>query len=108
MTSTKGKKSWIPIRIFDTPVDFYELLERQAAKTVEGVEAMRAWLLSGAEERGQIVRNLEKEADEMKHDLERRLVESFVTPFDREDIYDLSARLDEVINGAKYIVREVE
>lgn len=108
MTAQKERKSWFKVRIFEPPIDFYALLERQASKTLEGVEALSAWLDQGTETRGQRVRELEKEADELKLDLSKKLVESFVTPFDREDIYDLSARLDEVINGAKYVVREIE
>ncbi len=100
----------MPTRVFDPPTDFYALLERQAAKTLDGLEALGIWLDEDESEdnRGHRVRELEKEADELKFGLEKKLVDSFVTPFDREDIYDLSARLDEVINGAKYVVREIE
>lgn len=105
--STKAEVSWFR-RIFAPPVDFYELLNKQAAKTLEGMEALQEWISNGAGERGQTVRDLEREADELKLDLERKLVDSFITPLDREDIYDLSARLDEVINAAKATVREME
>lgn len=108
MDTPKVKKKWQPPRVFNPPVDFYALLETQAAKTLEGVLALHAWIDSGDESHCQRVRDLEKEADQLKLGLEKQLVESFVTPFDREDIYDLSARLDEVINGAKYVVREIE
>jgi len=108
MSSSKTRKSWLPITVFAPPTDFYLLLDRQAAKTLEGVSALSSWIESGEEPQGQRVRDLEKEADELKLDLGRKLVESFVTPFDREDIYELSAKLDEVINGAKYVVREIE
>ncbi|MBI4534411.1 MAG: DUF47 family protein [Candidatus Melainabacteria bacterium] len=95
-------------RILEPSTDFYGMLNRQAAKTLEGLEALDAWIGDGAEERCQTVRDLERQADELKLDLERRLVESFVTPLDREDIYDLSARMDEIINAAKSTVREIE
>lgn len=108
MNLPKQRKRWLPIAMFEPPIDFYALLEQQAAKTKEGVEALHVFLLEGEDKHGQRVRELEKEADELKLNLEKRLVDSFVTPFDREDIYDLSVRLDEVINGAKYVVREME
>lgn len=96
--------------IFEPTVDFYELLNKQADKTLEGMQALASWLKDdgGGDGRCQLVRDLEREADEMKMDLERKLVSSFVTPFDREDIYELSASLDEVINSAKSCVREME
>lgn len=95
-------------RIFEPTVDFYALLLNQADKTLEGMSAMHEWLLDGAFHRCQRVRDLEDAADALKIDLEKKLVDSFVTPFDREDVFEVSACLDEVINGAKAIVREVE
>lgn len=94
--------------IFEPTVDFYELLNRQADKTLEGVKALSVWMKEDGTERCQVVRDLEREADDMKMDIEQRLVSSFVTPFDREDIYELSTTLDEVINAAKAVVREME
>lgn len=108
MAPSRQSRGRFPARVFRPVPDFYLLLEQQAAKTLEGVEALCVWMSEGGDERGQLVRDLEKEADELKLNISKTLVESFVTPFDREDIYDLSARLDEVINGAKYVVREIE
>lgn len=100
--------AYLKARFRDTDTDFYALLVAQSLTTLKGIEALEEWLTHGASERCQIVRDLEHEADEQKAELQRRLVESFVTPFDREDIYDLSVRLDEVINAAKTTAREVE
>ena len=87
---------------------FFQLLKEQASTTLKGIEALEIWLSAGASERCQVVRDLEHQADEQKLILQKRLVESFVTPVDREDLYDLSVRLDEVINAAKNAAREVE
>jgi len=95
-------------KIFRPPNNFYELLIRQSSKTLEGVEALRDWVESGAQGRCETVRRLEHEADDIVADLEKKLIDTFITPFDREDIYDLSRNLDEVINGAKSAVREIE
>ena len=85
------------------------MLNRQANKTLEGMQALCDWVNDeAAEDRCQSVRDLENEADELKLELGKQLQESFITPFDREDIYDLSLRLDEVINAGKAVVREIE
>lgn len=110
---TAGEKRAQPLHwfsgIFEPTVDFYELLNKQAEKTLEGMKALSDWLKEeNPDERCQTVRDLEREADEMKMNVERQLVSSFVTPFDREDIYELSASLDEVINTAKAVVREMD
>jgi len=96
-------------RIFEPPTDFYTLLDRHARKALEGVEALQEWVVcENREERCQRVRDLENEADVLKMELGRKLDESFVTPFDREDIFELSNRMDEVINSAKSAIREIE
>lgn len=95
-------------RFFKPRFDFYALLTEQAVTTVKGMEALEIWIQEGASGRCQIVRDLEHEADRQKLELQKCLVESLITPFDREDIYDLSVRLDEVINSAKSTVKEME
>ena len=94
--------------IFEPTVDFFELLNKQADKTLEGWQALLQWLKEDGEEGGLRVKELERQADELKMDLERKLVSSFVTPFDREDIYELSSSIDEVINITKAVVREMQ
>lgn len=49
--------------------------------------------------RVQRIRDLEHKGDEIDNELEERLERAFVTPFDREDIHELSARLDDVCDG---------
>ncbi len=104
---TQKTKSWLGL-LFDKGTDFYQLLSEQATKNLQGLEALNSWLETGEQEQADRVRSLEKEADELKLKLEFKLVESFVTPIDREDIYDLSNCLDNIINAAKATVREVE
>lgn len=103
------RPKWLFGRLVEPTHDFYEMLNKQAAKTLEGVRALEDWVNDDdCVERCQTVRDLENEADALKLDLGKKLTESFITPFDREDIYDLSQLLDEVINGAKGVVREIE
>jgi uncharacterized protein len=103
------RPKWFFGRFLQPTHDFYEMLNRQAAKTLEGVRALADWVNENdCAERCQTVRDLENEADGIKLDLGKKLTESFITPFDREDIYDLSQLLDEVINSSKGVVREIE
>lgn len=107
MSPSVDKSSWLS-RVFEPKTDFFALLNIQSATTLDGIIALDAWINEGTFDRCQKVRDLENDADEHKLELERKLVESFITPFDREDIHDLSIKLDEVINSAKTIVREIE
>jgi hypothetical protein len=42
------------------------------------------------------IKDIEHECDEITHSLSTKLNKSFITPFDREDIYALSVALDDV------------
>ena len=45
--------------------------------------------------------------DKIVHDIVRRLNKSFITPIDREDIYDLVATADEVLDAIEEVVGKV-
>jgi predicted phosphate transport protein (TIGR00153 family) len=84
------------------PVDnvFYELLQQSATKMVEGASILAEMLSDGAERKGiaSRMRDAEHEADEITHEIARRVNATFVTPFDREDIYSLASSLDDVMD----------
>jgi uncharacterized protein len=50
------------------------------------------------------MRDVEHQGDEVTHDIMRRLNSTFVTPFDREDIYSLAGRLDDVVDAMEEAV----
>jgi uncharacterized protein Yka (UPF0111/DUF47 family) len=87
--------------------DLLKLLLAQSDVTVAGMEAFARWS-AGETAEGETVRRAEHEADDARRKLMVELRTAFTTPLDPEDIYELSERLDEVINGAKNAVRESE
>ncbi len=87
---------------------FFELLLRQSSKTVEGLEALYAFAEDGTREKANLVRNIEREADELRRILIEELDKTFVTPIDREDIFSLSRAIDDVIDYANTTVDEME
>jgi uncharacterized protein Yka (UPF0111/DUF47 family) len=87
--------------------DVLGLLRAQAAVTVEGVDAFAAWS-AGDTTRSPAVEDAEHTADGLRRDLQHELRAAFSTPLDPEDIYELSERLDTVLNGARDAVREAE
>lgn len=44
------------------------------------------------------IKNIEHECDDLTHNVATRLNKSFITPFDREDIYMLSGALDDIVD----------
>ena len=90
------------------PVDtaFYTLLTAQAAHLVDGA-ALLAELLDEGKDRADLanrMREAEHQADETTHEVVRRVNSTFVTPFDREDIYSLSSGLDDVMDFMEEVV----
>jgi len=90
------------------PVDtaFYSLLTAQAAHLVNGA-ALLAELLDEGKDRADLatrMREAEHQADETTHEVVRRVNSTFVTPFDREDIYSLSSSLDDVMDYMEEVV----
>ncbi|MGZ4691341.1 MAG: DUF47 domain-containing protein [Acidimicrobiia bacterium] len=87
--------------------DLLGLLLAQSDITCRGIEAFVQW--SGGDlQQNKAVRKLEHEADDARRKVLTELRAAFSTPLDPEDIYELSERLDEVLNGAKNAVRESE
>ncbi|MBN1955760.1 MAG: DUF47 family protein [Anaerolineae bacterium] len=95
-------------RLFQRRPDrFIQLLLRQAEFTVQGVEALAAYLEDPSHERADEVTRLEKEADEVRRILIDELNRTFVTPIDREDIHALSRAIDDVLDYAYTTVGEM-
>jgi len=49
-------------------------------------------------EYAQRIKGLEHACDELTHNISTRLNKSFITPFDREDIYMMSSALDDIVD----------
>ena len=50
---------------------------------------------------------LEKKGDHLTDQIGDRLADAFVTPFDREDIYEMAARLDDVVDYIQAVAETV-
>ncbi len=87
---------------------FYDLLLRQSAKTLEGLEALANYVDNCRAENAKQVKKCEVEADDLRLMLIQALDKTFVTPLDREDIFDLSRVIDDVMDYANSTVLEME
>lgn len=87
---------------------FIELLIQQAKYAVDGMEALREYMQNPDKELARRVSVIEKEADEVRRILIDELNRTFVTPFDREDIFTLSLTIDDVLDYADTTVDELD
>jgi len=93
--------------IFPREYDFEGMLADQAEQTLEGVQILVRWLHSTLLEEPALLERIEDEVDEMRHDMEDKLISSFSTPFDRQDIYSLSRQMDYILNFSEETAREM-
>jgi len=77
---------------------FIHLLREQAVVLQRGAQALERFVNDGNPDDAEIVELSEKEGDELRRVLIDELHKTFVTPFDREDIFELSLFLDDVLD----------
>jgi predicted phosphate transport protein (TIGR00153 family) len=82
------------VRFFDLFTADGENLQAAAGKLHDMLESF-----DRLDERVTEIQALEKRGDEIDREINQRLEDAFVTPFDREDIHDLTVRLDDVVDG---------
>ncbi len=88
--------------------NFIRLLIKQAEYTVEGMEALEAYMKKLGTKHAERVTRAEKEADEVRRILIDELNRTFVTPMDREDIHALSRSIDDILDYAYTTVGEMD
>lgn len=86
---------------------FHKLIEEQASITFEGLRLLVKYLETNDAEIAEQLSLREKEADEVRRILIDELNRTFVTPFDREDIFALSRSIDDVVDYADTTVVEM-
>ena len=87
-------------RLLPRDENFFELFEQQAGHIVSASRVLEELTLDypSAPAKVQQIRDLEHAGDALTHEMVRRLNTTFVTPIDREDIYALANRLDDVLD----------
>src|SRR5690242_11722525 len=86
---------------------FHKLIQEQASITYDGVKLLVKYFETQDQEIAEQLALKEKEADEVRRILIEELNRTFVTPFDREDIFALSRSIDDVIDYADSTVSEM-
>lgn len=88
------------LRIIPREERFFDLFVEDAANVLNGARQLEAMLrtFDEPEARALEIRATEHRGDEISHDIGHRLEATFVTPFDREEIYALISGLDDVLD----------
>lgn len=87
--------------------NFTLYLIQQGEKAVAITDALQSYLQKSVEKKHEKAKRIEQEADEIQRVLVHELLDTFVTPFDREDIFSLSRALDNFIDYVYDTVEEL-
>jgi predicted phosphate transport protein (TIGR00153 family) len=91
----------VRLRLFPREESYFGLFEAAAANVAASARLLLDMVETFAEPEAKARRlsDLEHEGDRITHEIFVRLNSTFVTPFDREDIYALASQLDDVVDG---------
>ena len=90
------------------PDPFISRLQQQGALSVQGAEALVDYMAKPSKKNARRVRQLEKDADEIRRILVDELNRTFVTPIDREDIAMLSRAIDDILDDTWFTINEMD
>jgi hypothetical protein len=93
------------LRISLVPKDreFFRLFSEFAASVEKAAQDLQSMMQgferSTAKAKAREILELEHVGDKIVHDIVKRLDKAFITPLEREDIYDLATTLDEILDN---------
>ena len=87
-------------RLIPKDVKFLDLFTAAGDNLAEACAKLEDLIVSfdRLDERIAEIQALEKKGDELDRDINLRLEQAFVAPFDREDIHELTVRVDDVVD----------
>src|SRR3954452_14868646 len=80
--------------------EFFDLFEEAASNIVRAADLLDQ-MLASFPDRKELARDIlvcEQDGDRITHDIIQHLNQTFVTPIDREDIYELASALDDIVD----------
>ncbi|MBI4229903.1 MAG: DUF47 domain-containing protein [Planctomycetes bacterium] len=87
-------------RLLPRETSFFDLFEKHAAITVQGAIEFQNLMAdsSGTAHKCKRIKEIEHEADTITHACVEALHKTFITPLDRDEIYRLITKLDDVMD----------
>lgn len=88
------------MRLFPKTIDFFEIFEQAASNLTKGATLLVKLMedFTDIEAKAKAIYEVEQEGDMIIHDIMKKLNKTFITPIDREDLYALASKIDDVID----------
>ncbi|MGH2628362.1 MAG: DUF47 domain-containing protein, partial [Anaerolineales bacterium] len=99
------------VRLLPREEEFFDLFVEVATRNKEAAGYLRQLFAAAPDRRiphVEAIKRLEHEADQITHEVVNRLDRTFITPLDREDIYQLAGDLDDVMDAMDGIARRAQ
>lgn len=90
------------VRLIPREAKFFEMFVEMAENLTEGARALTRILenydVADVKTAVATIKGFERRGDDLTHNLLRKLNQTFITPFDREDIHKLASSIDDVLD----------
>jgi predicted phosphate transport protein (TIGR00153 family) len=85
---------------FPKEIDFFEILDRASLNLTKAANLLVSFMeqFDNLEARAKEIYEAEQDGDILTHEIMKNLNKTFITPIDREDLYSLASRLDDVLD----------
>jgi predicted phosphate transport protein (TIGR00153 family) len=86
--------------LFPKKIDFFEILDRALDNVSKATNVLVDTFnnFENFEKKAKTIYEFEQDGDMFTHDIMKELNKTFLTPIDREDIHELAARIDDVLD----------
>jgi predicted phosphate transport protein (TIGR00153 family) len=93
------------VRLIPRDEEFVKIFIRDGENLLSAARALEELVVAydRLDERVAAIQALEHQGDEIDAEIAARLERAFITPFDREDIHELTSRLDDVVDGIQEV-----
>ena len=88
------------VRLIPKDNSFFQMFSAMSGNLIAGASTLVDLFgnYQDVERKIEEVRRIEHEGDDLTHDILTKLNQTFITPFDREDIHQLASKLDDVLD----------
>lgn len=88
------------VQLIPKDTSFFRMFSAMSDNLIMGARALTDLFAEYRDVESKIdsIRKIEREGDELTHAILTKLNQTFITPFDREDIYQLASKLDDVLD----------
>ncbi len=102
------------VRLIPRDTSFFQMFSAMSENLIAGAGALVGLFADYRDVDAKIdeIRRIEREGDELTHAILTKLNQTFITPFDREDIHQLASKLDDVLDfinasGARLVMYRI-